>query len=134
MAITEAQQFGENLLKNSRKISMNPMRKGSKNLKWRVIKQVNRYDKKLDKAIVDTVFSLTPPDKNAPHSFSMKGFRLENGNYVLVRLMAVYNQKNLPRYNESPKAALFREEIAKEYGQLDYACYVHSVLKKFKLI
>ena len=132
MAISEAQQFGENLLKNLEKTGSIPKSLDSKNIKWQFIRQVNRYNNKLNKDIVKIAFTLTPQNKNISTSLSMKGFSLENGNYVLVRLMAVHDEKNPYQLKDSTQN-LYREEIAKNFGQLEYSLYARNLLKKFKL-
>lgn len=133
MAISEAQQVGENLLKNLEKTSSIPNSLEGKKLKWRFIQQVNRYDNRLNKDIVKTAFTLTPSNKGIPRSLSMKGFSLENGNYALVSLIAVHDEKYQSILNNS-KRNLYREEIAKDFGQLDYLLYTHNLLKKAKLV
>ncbi|MFZ2485277.1 SurA N-terminal domain-containing protein [Rickettsiella endosymbiont of Litargus connexus] len=133
LAISKARQFGENLLRNLEKMGSTPINLESKKLKWKFIKQANRYDKKLNKEVINTVFTLTPPNKHILALLSMKGFSLENGDYVLVRLMAVYDEASPPLLNNSTKK-LYREEIAKNLGQLDYTLYTNNLLKKVKLI
>ncbi|EDP45936.1 peptidylprolyl isomerase [Rickettsiella grylli] len=130
-AITKAQQFGENLLRDPHKIEMSSMEKISQKLKWHFMKQIDRQDKKLNKELLDAVFRLLPPGKNVPDSFWMKGFRLKNGDYALIKLITVYNQQNLPLTRAV--SASYRKEIANGFGQLDYALYTQCVLKKFKL-
>src|SRR5436190_225889 len=131
MAISEAYQYRENLLKNLEKTGNNPKSFANKNIKWQFIRQVNRYDNKLNKAIVKTVFTLAPPNKNIPISLSMKGFSLENGDYVLVKLFAVHDGKYQP---SNSRLDLYREEIAENFGQMDYRLYKRDLLKKAKLI
>lgn len=133
IAISETYKYGEGLLKNLEKTNSIPKSFASKNLKWKFIQQVNRYDNKINKDILKAAFTLTPPNKNIPISSSMKGFSLENGDYVLVRLIAVHDEKYQPRLNNSPKQNFYREEIAKSFGQLDYTLYVHNLLKKAKV-
>lgn len=134
MAISQAQQFGENLLKNLGKTgSISNKSLDRNNLKWQFIQQVNRYHNKLNKDILKTVFKLIPPNKNIPISLSMKGFSLENGDYALVRLIAVHDEKYQPTLNNL-KQKLYREEIAKNFGQMDYSLYERNLLKKAKLI
>jgi peptidyl-prolyl cis-trans isomerase D len=132
-AISEAQKFGEILLKNLEKTDSIPNGSVSKNLKWQFIQQVNRNDNKLNKEIVKAVFTLTPQNKKFPTSLSMKEVSLENGDYALVRLIAVHDGKYQPPLNNSNQN-LYREEIAKSFGQLDYTLYAHNLLKKFKLV
>ncbi len=75
---------------------------------------------------------LTPPNKNIYSTLSMKGISLETGDYALVRLIAVHDEKYKLTTNSTPN--LYREEIAKSFGQLEYALYRHSLLKKAKLV
>ncbi|WP_342219892.1 SurA N-terminal domain-containing protein [Rickettsiella endosymbiont of Miltochrista miniata] len=131
MAISEAQQFGENLFKNSEKTGSIPKNIDSKNLQWQFAQQVNRTDNKLNKNIVRAAFTLIPPDKNIPTASSMKGFSLENGDYALVRLIAVRDEKYQPILNDS-KQNHYREELAKGFGQLEYVLYAHNLLKEAK--
>lgn len=129
MAIAEAQKFGENLLKNSEKTGAIPTNLDGRNLKWQFAQQVNRHDSKLNKDIVSTAFTLTPPNKNISTWLSMKGFSLENGDYALVRLIAVHDEKYRSKVNDTSQD-YYLEEIAKSFGQLDYALYVNNLLKK----
>lgn len=134
IAISEAQQFGESLYKILEKTGSIPNKSlNRKNLKWQFIQQVSRYDNKLNKDIIKAIFMLTPPNKNMPTSLSMKGFSLDNGDYALVRLIAVHDEKYQSTLNNS-KQKLYREEIAKNFGQLDYTLYAHNLFKKAKLV
>lgn len=132
-AVSQALQFGENILKNLEKTGFIPNNLDSKNLKWQFIHQVNRHDNKLNKGIVKTAFMLTPPNKNTPTLLSIKGFSLENGDYALVRLIAVCHENDQPILNNS-KRKLYREAIANSFGQLDYALYTHHLFKQAKLV
>lgn len=131
MAISEAQKFGENLFKNSEKTGSIPKNIDNKNLQWQFVQHVNRHDNKLNKDIVRAAFTLIPPNKNIPTVSSMKGFSLENGDYALVRLIKVRDEKYQPLLNDS-KLNHYREEIAKSFGQLDYVLYMHNLLKEAK--
>jgi peptidyl-prolyl cis-trans isomerase D len=133
LAISKAQQFGENLLKNLEKTGSIPKNLDRKNIKWQFIRQVNRYNSRLNKDIVRIAFTLIPQNQNISTSLSSKGFSLENGDYALVRLIAVHEGKYQPALNIS-KQKLYREEIAKSFGQLDYILYMHNLLKKAKLV
>lgn len=131
MAMSETYQYGESLFKNLEKTGSIPKSFTSKNLKWQFIRQVSRYDNKLNNEIIKVVFTLIPPKKNIPTSLSMKGFSLENGNYVLVKLLAVHDKKYQP---SNSKQDLYREEIAESFGKMDYTLYKRNLLRKAKLI
>ena len=131
MAISEAQKFGENLFKNSEKTGSAPKNIDSKNLQWQFAQQVDRHDNKLNKDIVRAAFTLISPNKNIPTVSSMKGLCLENGDYALVRLIAVRDEKYQTLLNDA-KQNYYREEIAKSFGQLDYVLYMHNLLKEAK--
>lgn len=131
MAISEAQKFGENLFKNSEKTGSGHKNIDSKNLQWQFAQQVDRHDNKLNRDIVRAAFTLIPPNKNIPTVSSMKGFSLENGDYALVRLIAVRDEKYQALLNDA-KQNYYREEIAKSFGQLDYVLYMHNLLKEAK--
>lgn len=131
-AISEAQQLGENLLKNLEKNSP-VLGVDNGDLKWQFTRQIDRYSNKVNRKIVNTAFMLTPPNKNISTSLTMKGFSLENGDYVLVRLITVHNEKKEFSLNISEKKA-YREEMAKNFGQLDYALYARNLLKKAGLV
>jgi hypothetical protein len=133
MAISQAQQLGENLLKKIEKDGSTIDNSNSKNLKWQFIKNVNRYDEKLNKHLLNAAFKLVLPKKNTPYSSALTGFSLVSGDYALVRLIAVYNEKDLPAPT-IPTQKLYREELAKSLGQLDYVLYTHNLLKKAKLV
>ncbi|MFZ0220033.1 MAG: SurA N-terminal domain-containing protein [Candidatus Aquirickettsiella sp.] len=133
MAISAAQQFGADLLKKLEKTGSIPTSFKNKKLQWQFINHVNRYDNKLNKEIVNTAFTLAPSNKNSLSLSSLKGFSLENGDYVLVKLIASHEKKNQPTLNSSAQK-FYREEIAHNFGQLDYALYAHNLLKKVKLV
>lgn len=132
MAIFQAKQFGENLLKNSEKTATIPKNFESENLKWKFIHQVNRYNNKLNKDIVKVAFMLIPPNKKVSSTLSMKGISLKTGDYALVRLIAVHDEKYLLTTNSIPN--FYREETAKSLGGLEYALYKYNLLKKAKLV
>lgn len=131
MAISETYHYGDNLLKNLERNDNISKSLDSKNLKWQTIRQVNRNDNKLNKDIIKAVFTLIPPNKSIPASLSMKGFSLENGDYVLIKLLAVYDKK-YQIFNS--KQDVYRKEIAESFGQIDYNLYKRNLLKKSKLI
>lgn len=130
MAISETYQYGESLFKNLEKKVTIPKNFASNNLKWQFIHQVTRYDNKLNKDIIKAVFTLIPPNKNIPTSLSIKGFSLKNGDYVLVKLLAVHDKK----YPSDFKHDLYRKEIAESFGNVDYTLYKRNLLKNAKLI
>ncbi|MEN9916284.1 MAG: peptidyl-prolyl cis-trans isomerase [Pseudomonadota bacterium] len=131
LAMSEAYKYGENLLKNIEKTNSAPKSFTNENLKWQSIHGVTRYDGKLNKDIVKAVFTLTPPNRNIPISLSVKGFSLKNGDYVLVKLYAVHDEKYQPSNSEQ---VLYGKEIAENFGQMDYSLYKRNLLKKVKLI
>jgi hypothetical protein len=63
----------------------------------------------------------------------MKGFSLENGDYVLVRLIATHDEKNEFLLNNSERKA-YNKKMAKDFGQLDYTLYARNLLKKDRLV
>ena len=78
-------------------------------------------------------FMLFPPSKNISTPLTMKGFSLENGDYILVKLIRVYNGKNEFQLNNLEKKA-YREKIARNFGQLDYILYNRNLLEKARLV
>lgn len=133
LAISEAQQSGENLLKNLGKNASTFDYLDNKDLKWQFIRQVDRNSNKINRKILNAAFKLFPPSKNISTSLTMKGFSLENGDYVLVKLIKVDNGKNEFQLSNLEKKA-YREEIAKNFGQLDYILYNRNLLEKARLV
>lgn len=131
MAIYDTYQYGESLFKNLEKTGNISKSFANRNLKWKFINKVNRYDNKLNKDIIKVVFTLVPPNKNIPISLSMKGFSLENGDYVLVKLLAVHDKKN---QSSDFKQDFYRKEIAESFGKMDYILYKRNLLRNAKLI
>ncbi len=127
-AISKAQQYGKNLLENLEKTTITPKSFASKNLKWQFIQKVDRYNNKINKDIVKTAFMLTPPNNSISSALSMKGISLKTGDYALVRLIAVHDEKYPLTSNSMPN--LYREEVANSFGQLEYALYRNNLLKK----
>jgi peptidyl-prolyl cis-trans isomerase D len=131
-AISEAQQLGVNLLKTLEKNS-STLDNLNNSLKWQFIRQADRYTNKVDKKIINIAFTLTPPNKRISTSLMMKGFSLENGDYVLVRLIATHDEKNEFLLNNSERKA-YNKKMAKDFGQLDYTLYARNLLKKDRLV
>lgn len=133
LAISETQRLGEKLIKNLEKNNAVPSNLDNRKLQWKFIWKVDRHNTKVNKNILNIAFLLTPPNKNISTSLTMKGFSLENGDYVLVRLIAVHDEKNeFPLRNSEKKA--YYEEVTKDFGQLDYTLYTRNLLKKVRLV
>lgn len=131
MAIAKARVLGEDLLKELVKGSPKTNNFARYNLSWRFIKQAGRK-RDLEWPILNAAFKLTPPNKSTLAFSSLAGFSLPNGDYALVKLISVHEGNDKPIKAQQQK--LYREELAKNFGQLDYALYVHGLLEKAKLV
>lgn len=126
-AIAKAKVFGENLLKKLMNTNSQSTNLANTNLKWQLVKQASRDDKQ-DGTLLKSVFKLTlPAQSNQSPPFA--GFSLSNGDYALVRLIAVH-EGNDKRNDIGRK--LYSKELAKEFGQLEYRLYSYGELAKVK--
>lgn len=115
--------FGEKLLAQLKaKGSLSDSEKIN-NLNWKIINHVQRSSDKVQPAILNAVFNL--PLSKKPGNTAVTGFALTNGDYVLIKLIAVHDgtSKNL----SSQQKVVYRKELAKSFGQLDYDLYAHSL-------
>lgn len=124
MASDKTRLVGEKLLRSLRE-------KGSLseelNLNWHSMRHAERYDSKPSPAILNAVFNLPRPEKAGKIPL-VAGFSLPNGDYVLIKLIAVHegDSKNL---SHSQQIA-YSKELEKGFGQLDYDLYVHALTQK----
>ncbi|MDX2165316.1 MAG: SurA N-terminal domain-containing protein [Gammaproteobacteria bacterium] len=91
---------------------------------WQVDKDAGRYDSRVDSRILTEAFSMPYPNDNA----SVKGVRLPSGDYAIIEVDAVH-QGELPKSDDSISHNIFKEELEKNYGQIDYQLYVRELMK-----
>lgn len=132
MAIAKAQVYGEDIFKKLIADSSYVSNLGKKSLSWKIIQQASRYSDQLNASILNAAFKLVPPHKKSTAS-SLLGFSLENGDYALVRLIAVHEDE-ANKALVTQKQNFYRERLAKDLGQLDYKLYTQALLKKAKLV
>lgn len=129
-AIERTRLLGEKLLAQLKiKGSFSGLRKTSHlNLNWHVINQVERNSNKTSPEILNAVFNLSRPKKL--EGISVTGFSLPNGDYVLIKLIAVRDgaSKNL----SASQKVIYRDELAKSLGQLDYELYARNLIQKHR--
>lgn len=87
-----------------------------------------RYDSRVDSRILTEAFSMPYP-VDAP---SVKGLQLPSGDYAIIQVNAVH-QGELPKSDESVSQNIFKEELEKNYGQIDYQLYVREMMKDSKI-
>lgn len=138
MAIAKAQEVGEGLLKELAKTS-HPSAVAKYHLKWKYTKQAARSSKQGDEdPLLSAAFKLTPSNKSTQASSSLVGFGLVNGDYALVRLIAVYEgdikSTAVTELTSVTNKKSDAEELAENFGQLDYRLYKQGLLKKAKLV
>jgi peptidyl-prolyl cis-trans isomerase D len=133
IAIDKTKLYGEGLFRKLIEDSSYASNLGKKSLSWQVVKQASRYSDQLNASILNAAFKLVPSNKNSTTSSSLLGFSLGNGDYALVRLIAVHkDEANKALITQKQK--FYREKLAKDFGHLDYKLYTQALLKKAKLV
>ncbi len=118
--------FGEKLLAQLKaKGSFSDSEKPN-NVNWQIIKHAQRNSDKVQPAILNAVFNL--PFSKKLGNTAATGFSLPNGDYVLIKLIAVHDgaSKNLSTQQKS----VYRKELAKSFGQMDYDLYLHNLMQR----
>lgn len=94
-------------------------------VRWKSIKQAARDSDQADAAINDLAFNLLRPE-------SRDGIRLENGDYVVVRLKHI-NDGQLKALDKEQRDSLI-QQIEASYGMLDYDLYVKNLLSQAEIV
>lgn len=93
-------------------------------LKWQKIEKATRDTEAEDPAINDLAFSLAKEN-------NQNGRRLSNGDYVIVRLLAIHDGQ-LEKLDKEQQASLI-QQIEASSGLMDYDLYVNSLLARAKI-
>jgi peptidyl-prolyl cis-trans isomerase D len=117
-AQAQAQKTGEILLspiEDSNQTSL----MAANNLKWDSVNKAARDSDKVNSIINDLAFNLLKPG-------SRDGVKLDNGDYVVVRLKKI-NEGTLAALDQEQEDSL-SQQIESSYGMMDYDLYVSSLL------
>ncbi|MES2141330.1 MAG: SurA N-terminal domain-containing protein [Pseudomonadota bacterium] len=123
LATEKTQLIGEKLLAQLKANGSFSDSKKINNLNWQIINHTQHDSDKVQPVILNAVFNLSLSKKTG--STSVTGFSLPNGDYVLIKLIAVHDgtSENLA----TQQKAVYRKALAKDFGQMDYDLYVHSL-------
>jgi peptidyl-prolyl cis-trans isomerase D len=123
IAFGEMHRVGEKLLSEVKKGSFSK-ESAKLNLNWHIINRVDRKTDKVPFYLLNAVFQLPHP-KQGKNVFPVTGFSLPNGDYVLIKLIAVHDgeRKDL---HVSQKAAE-NDELEKSSAQIEYDLYVRGL-------
>ncbi len=126
----KAQALGQQLLQELQQGKPGQPLAEQNNLKWEILKNTGRYNTQAPAAIVSYAFHMAKPATS--HAISAAGFQLPNGDYALLKLLAV-REGTLANLNETQRR-IYREELENSNGQLDYALYVKEQVGKAKIV
>lgn len=128
-AIEKAQAEGERLLSilKQKKTTLADLKKLK--LTWRSFAAIKRDSSLLSDPLRQTLFAIPyPKQKNLYPVFA--GQSLANGDYVIIKLLAVEPGHAQPSTEEQQKQRLTR--LKEQFGQLDYHLYVQSLFPPSK--
>lgn len=121
----QAQNLGESLLKKiEAKESTAAELSRSYSLPWQVDKDAGRYDSRVDGRILGEAFNMPYPSDKP----SVEGLTLPSGDYAIIEVDAIH-QGELPKSDEGVSKNIFKEELERNYGQIDYQLYVRELMK-----
>jgi peptidyl-prolyl cis-trans isomerase D len=126
-AIEKSDAFGQALLKELKeKRSLPSAEKHDLDLHWHQLNHVARNIDKPFAEMVKAAFNLPIPktDKNPV----VGGFTLSNGDYVLIKLVAVHEGDS--QLISSGQKKFYTKKLANEFGQRDYDLYVQGLMQK----
>ncbi len=124
-AMQKTHRLGKQLI---RQLIDDPRVANHSRLKWQSIVGVARYNHKIPASVLEAAFKMT---LSPPRHAAITGFSLTNGNYVIVKLLAVHDgdvQKITPQLR-----SIYREALANSSGEFDYALYARDLLQKAKI-
>lgn len=96
-------------------------------MQWQTEKAVKRTQSSINPQILETAYTLPPPIGNNP---SIKGVQLSNGDYAMVALSAIHQDK-IP--NLQLQTSVYQQLLADSYGKLEYQWYTDYQMKKAKI-
>ncbi|MDQ8039891.1 MAG: SurA N-terminal domain-containing protein [Rickettsiella sp.] len=130
MITEEANKVGEKLLRELKTTGVFSEKTNKLHLDWHIINKATRNSDKVSSPILNAVFNLSSPKKSEGVT-SVTGFSLPNGEYVLIKLIAVHEGTNKDLSYSQKKA--YSKELVKSFGQLDYDLYVRGLMLKYHL-
>lgn len=126
----EAKHVGAELLAAIKETNNPNKAANSQNIEWIVKRSVDRDNKDLSREMLERVFSMPKPE--AGKAFSMAGFSLLNGDYVVVALTKV-NNGTVDKSGDSNLLEKVTKQIASYYGQVDYAAIQAALIEQAKI-
>lgn len=124
-AIDKAQETGERLLERfQQKKTANTSEINKLKLTWREFKPIKRDAPQLSERLRQTLFAMTYPKQSSLFPV-FTGQLLANGDYVIIKLLAVEPGHPQPQTAEQQKQ--LRSRLAEQFGQLDYRLYIQSL-------
>jgi peptidyl-prolyl cis-trans isomerase D len=127
LASEQALAVGRKLLRELKEQGSLTQKTSKLNLSWQIIKQADRNDAKVSSEILRAAFSLSLSNHTGKIP-RVTGLSLANGDYVLVKLIAVHDG-NDQKLSTSQKG-LYTKELENKFGQLDYDLYIHGLMQK----
>jgi len=119
----QAENLGKTLVKQ-----IEAKQPTSSPLSWQVDKEAGRYDSRVDSRILNEAFSMPYPNDKP----SIEGLKLPSGDYAIIEVDAIH-QGELPKSDGNVSSNIFKEELEKNYGQIDYQLYVRELMTKARI-
>lgn len=120
----QAEALGKNLLKK--------VQAGEyvSSLNWQFDKDAGRYDSRVDGRVLSEAFRMPYPNSKP----SVEGIKLPSGDYAIIEVKAIH-QGELPKAesNETVSRNIFKEELEKNYGLINYQLYVREAMADAKI-
>lgn len=130
IAEQKAQQLGDQLLAKIQQGAIVEQLSKTNKLSLTEIKNIGRYDAKVNPQILRTAFRLATP---LTGKFSSAGVALQNGDYALVLVSAVHPGMIGAHQNLDSQQRIFNNQLVNSLGQLDYALYVQDLFQHAKI-
>jgi len=129
-AAVRVRELGEKFLKaleNNEPLNTNEL--SQYKLAWIDEKDIRREDNSANAEIQQIVFKMSHPDKGKK---SLRGIRLDSGDYALIELEAVKMGRSSDLNDEELKN--FQGQVEAAFGIIDYDLYVYGLLQKAKIV
>lgn len=124
-----AKQFGESIVAKLQAKTASFQKISSElHLSWQIDRNAGRHDSHVDATILAQAFHMPRPEKNLA---SISGLNLPSGDYAVIAVNTVHDGDL--SVSDNVERRIFREEMEKNLGRIDYELYVKQNMDKAKI-
>ncbi len=129
-ATTKTKQVGEDLLVAIKKSNAPNKAASNMQLQWVMKRGIERDNKDIDKKILVRAFGIAKPENG--QAFSLGGFALSNGDYLVVAVTSVKNEA-FNNNEDSNLLEMLAQQIAGLSGKIEFASLQTALVEQAKI-